>query len=586
MITTDEIKKAEYIGNGKTTSFPVSFQFLAFSSTKNNGQALPNFAELQVKKVEVATGTETLIHRDFVLPPDYSATEYYTLNYNPATREGTVILSQALTSDYHIVISRDPSYTQLTKFISGHGLEYSEIWVSISDTSVSLDNIKAFENALDGLTILNQELAISLQKTLRPNESVPYIVCDIGTPKANALFKWDGTGTILQTAYLGTPGSLTNADYTDLVAGTNTTKSVLPVDLAKTLQNWPNIRAATSTDVGDSKTASVTTTPPITAHLTGEIVSFIENVSLGVAGNYQLRRDGLAIKDIVDFEGRILYTGIKEIRSGDFLFCYYDGARYRTFAGVEKKSTHGSIVLDVPNNTTVSISPLKDTGGDIVIDGVLRRLQLVAYGNVSGLSADTNYFVYAYFNPAVKPYGGDIVLELSRTPRQLRRGVWIKQDDPTRTFVGIVRAASATTLYTEKYLRASYFNRQAAGLTTTYNSDLSVTSTTPAAFSTNVTQSVVALNGDTLVSEFFSGLGVSVAATCKLSWAQANQGRQNMAILTSGSPQVTRISSMIKVTDESSIQTIQLLGSSNTGTFTLRGALNPIELNTHIVSGM
>jgi len=72
----------------------------------------------------------------------------------------------------------------------------------------------------------------------------------------------------------------------------------------------------------------------------------------------------------------------------------------------------------------------------------------------SGLTTGTAYFVYAAF------VGGNIVLELSTTGYVLQpgTGVQVKNNDPTRTLVGYVAAASATTLYTASTMIRSWFN--------------------------------------------------------------------------------------------------------------------------------
>ena len=115
------------------------------------------------------------------------------------------------------------------------------------------------------------------------------------------------------------------------------------------------------------------------------------------------------------------------------------------------------------SETNPSSSKLLPWGGNILkIEGVPREIPAAGISvSWSGLVADTNYFVYAYWN------GSTIVLEPSTTAhvQEAGTGARVKNGDASRKLVGMIRAASATmiygtTVYGQHICHISWFNRR------------------------------------------------------------------------------------------------------------------------------
>jgi hypothetical protein len=89
----------------------------------------------------------------------------------------------------------------------------------------------------------------------------------------------------------------------------------------------------------------------------------------------------------------------------------------------------------------------------------------------SGLTTNTNYFVYAFMS------GGTLTLEPSTTAPavQAGTGLMIKSGDPSRALVGYVRAAGATSYFTASGQIRSWFNEKPIGMSTSQ----SITLTSP-----------------------------------------------------------------------------------------------------------
>lgn len=153
-ISTTTRKAGPFTGNGSTTAFPFTFKVFGHS----------DLAVIQADLLDVET--------TLVLGSDYSVALNADQDANPG---GTVTLSTALTTDYHLVINSNVPDTQETDLTNMGGF-YPE---TVND-------------ALDRLTIQIQQLRAVVNRSI----TLPVTAEDgdftLPLPEANQLIAWNG----------------------------------------------------------------------------------------------------------------------------------------------------------------------------------------------------------------------------------------------------------------------------------------------------------------------------------------------------------------------------------------------------------
>lgn len=142
---------------------------------------------------------------------------------------------------------------------------------------------------------------------------------------------------------------------------------------------------------------------------------------------------------------------------------------------------HGQCRLNYVSATSIKLSPLN--GNNLIINGLPRQIPAagVTLSN-EGLSASTNYFVYAYWT------GSAIALVASTTghSQDATTGIEIKTGDATRALVGMVFTNPSSQFAdapAERHV-ASWFNRRAVGGVLSRNNQTNFTVGTAAEVST------------------------------------------------------------------------------------------------------
>lgn len=179
MTISSEIRKAgPFLGNDVTTGFP--FTFKVFSSD-----------DLEVVSAD-ALGAETTL----ILNTDYTASINADQNTSPG---GVVTLSAALATGTSLVVTSSIENLQPANLTNQGGF-YPQV----------------ITNALDRLTILIQQLAESVSRSLKFSISTPSGVNpELPTPVPYALISWNGAATGFQN----TDPTYSTALSTDLSAG-------------------------------------------------------------------------------------------------------------------------------------------------------------------------------------------------------------------------------------------------------------------------------------------------------------------------------------------------------------------------------
>lgn len=154
-VSTTTRKAGPFTGNGSTTAFPFTFKVFEHS----------DLLVIQSDDLDVET--------TLVLDSDYSVTLNADQDANPG---GTVTLSTALTTDYHLVIDSNVPDTQETDLTNMGGF-YPE---TVND-------------ALDRLTIQIQQLRAVVNRSI----TLPVTAEDgdftLPLPEANQLIAWNAT---------------------------------------------------------------------------------------------------------------------------------------------------------------------------------------------------------------------------------------------------------------------------------------------------------------------------------------------------------------------------------------------------------
>lgn len=166
--------------------------------------------------------------------------------------------------------------------------------------------------------------------------------------------------------------------------------------------------------------------------------------------------------------------------------------------------------------TSATVCTLNRVGGGqlpLYFNGQLIYKEIPAAGisfSNSGLSANTLYYAYAYFD------GVTIRGEFSTTGHADSNGVETKSDDQTRSLVGMVRTNAASQFLDSPSRRqvATWYNRRQRGLYLQLSGDQAITAVTPTYTSLSCLIQYLTWGADTGVSDLFwcTGRAVSNAA--------------------------------------------------------------------------
>jgi hypothetical protein len=164
MTVQSEVSRADYTGNGATTTFPVPFYFLLDTDIR---------VVLQDNSVNPPT------ERDLIYPFEY------LVHGAGDEAGGSITLIPALlfavpTAQQKITILRDVPFTQLREYVPNDPFPAA-----------------SHEMALDKLTMEIQELAEQVVRTVRLPPTVIGVNTELPVPIANNLLGWDSSATAL-----------------------------------------------------------------------------------------------------------------------------------------------------------------------------------------------------------------------------------------------------------------------------------------------------------------------------------------------------------------------------------------------------
>ncbi len=142
----------------------------------------------------------------------------------------------------------------------------------------------------------------------------------------------------------------------------------------------------------------------------------------------------------------------------------------------------GGATLTYTNATTLTLVPAAGGRIPIYTGGQIALIELPAAGvtlSNSGLSAGTNYFVYARYT------GTQILLEASTTGHANASGLEVKSDDISRSLVGLIWTNGSGQFSDSASSRAvaSWFNKRARAVNAVTGSDVSINSANPITYS-------------------------------------------------------------------------------------------------------
>jgi hypothetical protein len=164
MTVSSELNRKEYTGDGSTTAFATS-PVVFFDA-----------ADLKVYEVVTATGVATL----------QTITTHYTVSGGDGST-GTVTMLTAPASTKTLVIVRDVAATQSSDFVNN-----------------DINDAETLEDALDRLTMIAQQNAAAIERSLRLADSdVTGADPELPTPVASTIIGWDSAGTALQNYVAG-----------------------------------------------------------------------------------------------------------------------------------------------------------------------------------------------------------------------------------------------------------------------------------------------------------------------------------------------------------------------------------------------
>lgn len=193
MTISTSTSRADYTGNGVTTSWSVPFYFL-------------DNADLLVIRTQISTGVATTL----------ALTTDYTLTGAGVLAGGTITLLSTPTADQRISILRNVPFTQTTDYVSGDPFP-----------------AESHERALDKLTMQNQQLYESIGRALTLAANSSGVSATLPSPTASNLIGWNGAGTALQNYSASALGVViaTTSWRTQTFNGDGvTTAFVLPTD--------------------------------------------------------------------------------------------------------------------------------------------------------------------------------------------------------------------------------------------------------------------------------------------------------------------------------------------------------------------
>lgn len=204
-------------------------------------------------------------------------------------------------------------------------------------------------------------------------------------------------------------------------------------------------------------TITGTSSVPFTAYVQWQTFRFLA-AGANTTSTVTLNINGLGAKNITRLGGNALRPG--DIPgAGALVTVTYDGTQFQlvSVAGSSAGVVNGQCRLSVTGTTTLRLDPFGG-GNTLIINGVPQAIPAagVTY-TLSGLSASTTYYVYAYMNAGV------MTLEVVTTSHgTAANGLEVKLGDTTRTLVGMVRTNASTQFVDTAAQRfcANWYNRR------------------------------------------------------------------------------------------------------------------------------
>ena len=223
--------RADYTGNGVTTTFSVPFYFLDSS-------------HLVVYRTDVNTGAVTTL----VITTDYSVTGA------GVSAGGSITCTVAPTANQKISILRNVPLTQLTHYVENDPFPAA-----------------THESALDKLTMEVQQLDEANDRALTLSPVSVGVSTVLPTPEANSVLAWDQTGTAINNVSISsfaTIAAATGAYNTQLFNGTGATGTFTLSDTPGSLLSLEvfvsGVRQRPATDYSVSGTTlTFTSYPPL-----------------------------------------------------------------------------------------------------------------------------------------------------------------------------------------------------------------------------------------------------------------------------------------------------------------------------------
>lgn len=178
---------------------------------------------------------------------------------------------------------------------------------------------------------------------------------------------------------------------------------------------------------GTANALTATLAPAIAAYTEGQVFN-IKAASTTTAAAVTLNVNGLGVKNVKRSDGSPLLIG--DIQAGQLCQFMYNGTDFLLLVPAAGLWNTGQCQLNLTGGNLV-LTPLK--GNQIVINGIVYAIPSAGVSLApAGVSASTEYFIYAYMN------SGTMTLEFSATAfaTDASTGQTIKSGDASRSFVG------------------------------------------------------------------------------------------------------------------------------------------------------
>jgi hypothetical protein len=348
MTVSSELNRKEYLGDGSTTAFATS-PVVFFDA-----------ADLLVYLVSSA-GVATL----------KTITTHYTVSGGDGST-GTVTMLTAPATGETLVIVRDVAATQSSDFVNN----------DINDAEV-------LEDALDRLTMLTQQNAAAIERSVRLADSdVTGADTELPTPVASTLIGWDSAGTSLQNYASGDLAStilvssfmetlLDDADDTAARATLNIGSRIIP-----------------GTCTGAADTYAVAGSPAVAAYATGMLIA--TQISATNTGASTLNVDGVGAQNIVkqDETGTFVNTEAGDLVTGGYRYLFLQhGGSWIVLNPSLRSVSKQTIVAFTRDTATAS--------GSQAVTGVgFRPSVIIGFGGVHN-SSEVSYGMYGSGNHGV-----------------------------------------------------------------------------------------------------------------------------------------------------------------------------------------